>query len=82
MATAATYSPVRSAIILALGFLLPLLVTFYYDRLSAAFTTSRFASTSPYTPRVFNTESQNSSILARQQSVGAIVLKRGYSDLY
>ena len=82
MATAATYSPVRSAIILTLGFLLPLLVTFYYDRVSAVFATSRFSGTSSYTPRAFNTESQNSSILAQQQSVGAIVLKRGYSILY
>jgi len=74
MATAATYSPVRSAIILTLGFLLPLLVTFYYDRVSAVFATSRFSGTSSYTPRAFNTESQNSSILAQQQSVGAIIL--------
>jgi hypothetical protein len=74
MATAATYSPVRSAIVLTLGFLLPLLVTFYYDRVSAVFATSRFSGTSSYTPRAFNTESQNSSILAQQQSVGAIIL--------
>lgn len=74
MATAATYSPVRSAIILTLGFLLPLLVTSYYNRVSAVFATSRFSGTSAYTPRAFDTESQNSSILAQQQSVGAIIL--------
>ena len=75
MATAATYSPVRSAIILTLGFLLPLLVTFYYHRVSAVFAISQFSGKSAYTPRAFNTESQNSSILAQQQSVGAIILE-------
>ena len=78
MATAATYSPVRSAIILTLGFLLPLLVTFYYNRLCTAFATSRFSSMRPYTPRVSNTEFQNVSILAQQQNVGSILL----SELY
>ena len=76
MASTATYSPVRSAIILTLGFLLPLLVTFYYDRLSAAFTTSRFSGISSFTPRVYDPESQNTSILAQQHSVGSILLKQ------
>jgi len=76
MATAATYSPVRSAFILTLGFLLPLLASLYYDRLSAVFATSRFSGTSFSTPRIYNTETQNSSILAQQQSVGLVLLKQ------
>jgi hypothetical protein len=73
MATAATYSPVRSAIILTLSFLLPLLASLYYDRVSAVFATSRFSGTSSSTPRVYNAENQNSPILAQQQSVGFII---------
>lgn len=76
MATAATYSPVRSAIILILSFLLPLLASFYYDRVSAVFATSRISGTSSAVPRVYNTENQSSPILAQQQSVGAILVTR------
>lgn len=76
MATAATYNPVRSAIILTLGFLLPLLASLYYDRLSAAFATSPFFSTSSATPRVYNTETQNASILSQQQSVGSLCFEK------
>lgn len=81
MATAATYSPVRSAIILTLSFLLSLLASFYYDRLSTVLATSRFSGTSSAAPRVYNTQNQSSPILAQQQSVGSKLLERAL-DLY
>jgi hypothetical protein len=78
MATAATYSPVRSAIILTLGFLLPLLASLYYDRLSAAFATSPLSGTSSSAPRVYNTDTQNASILAQHKSVGFLFFEKSY----
>ena len=73
MTTPATYSPVRSAVILTLSFLLPLLASLYYDRLSGALATARFPGTSSATPHVYNAVTQNTSILAQQQSVSYIL---------
>jgi hypothetical protein len=65
-----SYSPVRSAIILTISFLLPLLLSLYSDRLTNVYTSlwspgANFAATNWYN----DTTTQSDSILAQQHTV-------------
>ena len=82
MATTAAYSPARSAIILTLSFILPLLASLNSDRMYAFLAASRFSSAS-YTPlsNAYNHTVEQSSILARQQSVGTVLAREFMSPV-
>jgi hypothetical protein len=82
MATTAAYSPVRSAVILTLSFLLPLLASLYSDGIYSFLAASRPSSTS-HAPlsNAHNYTIEESPILARQQSVGTILARRDMSPV-
>lgn len=65
-----SYNPVRSAIILTLAFLLPLLLSFYSDRLTNVYTSLWSPSANSVTANQYNhTTTQTDSILAQRQTV-------------
>jgi hypothetical protein len=65
-----SYNPVRSAIILTLAFLLPLLLSFYSDRLTNVYTSLWSPSANSVAANQYNhTTTQTDSILAQQQTV-------------
>ena len=81
MTKAGTYSPVRSAIVLTLSFMLPLLASLYSDRLSAGFAAFRLSGTGPVAPRLHDAAIQGTPILAQQKNVSPTPPK-GLTDLY
>jgi hypothetical protein len=77
MSTTTNSSTVRSAIILTLSFILPLLASLYSDRIYAIVRASRLSSTS-YAPLsgAYNATSHETPILAQQQNVSSILVQR------
>ena len=70
--SARPYNPVRSAVILTIAFLLPLLLTLYSDRLTNVYSSLWSQSANSAAAKSYNNATiQSDTILAQQQTVGS-----------